>query len=93
MPAHVTISAIDLVYKIVQMARIKWAKEIEQLAQEMAEQKDTQILQRVMKACAVVSNIKNIERYDSLNFLELNIIRALLEDPQDYVVQLGWIRT
>jgi hypothetical protein len=52
----------------------------------MAEQKDTQILSRVVKACGVVSDIKNIERYDSLNLLEVNVLRALLDDPQDTIV-------
>lgn len=88
MAAHIVISAVDLVYKIVQMSKLKWFKAGTEFVGKglETEQKDFQILNKVIKACASVCDIKGVESFDSINLLEINVIRAMMQDPQDAIV-------
>jgi len=36
--------------------------------------------------------IENIEKYDPMNLVHVNVARALLADPEDTILHLSWIR-
>ena len=36
--------------------------------------------------------VYQIDNYDPLNLLHANVVRAMLKDPEDCIVQLSWIR-
>jgi len=45
----------------------------------------------MMKLTHKYLKVSDIDNYDSLNLLQANIVRAMLLDPEDCVVQLTWI--
>jgi len=53
---------------------------------------DLQLTELVLTETKKYLQIPDIESYDPLNLLLVNVARALLIDPQDAIVQLTWVR-
>jgi len=82
------VSAIDLVYKIVQTSKIKWTREIP----SYVARNDFFMVYKIMKNLGYVCNVPSISSFDAVNLLELNLLSSLAKDPEDVIVQLSWIR-
>ena len=79
---HVAISLVDLGYKLQQAFCLKWN----------LRQSDAQIASGTMRQTQKFLRIDHIENYDGLNLLHVNVLRAMVADSEDTVVQLCWIR-
>ena len=47
-----------------------------------------------MKDCLKSSHLKieNIEKYDAMNLVHINVVRALLADAENTILHLTWVR-
>ncbi len=76
------ISLVDLCYKTHELYHMKWH----------IPKTDLQKFKQILHTTCKYLRIEEIENYDSLNLLQVNIVRALIKDPEDCIVQLTWIR-
>ena len=70
------------------MSKIKWASEIP----GYVARNDFFMVVKIMKNLGAVCNVPNIEKFDAVNLLEVNLLSSLMKDPEDVIVQISWIR-
>ena len=81
---HIILSLVELAYAVQLCYYYEWN----------ADNKFTKRDCQIIKDCFKFSQLKieNIEKYDPMNLVHVNIARAILDDPEDVILHLTWIR-
>lgn len=82
--SHVIVSLIELAYNVQLAYYYDWN------VNEKFAKRDCQIFKDCLKSSHL--KIDNIEKYDAMNLVHVNIARAMLADPEDTILHLSWIR-
>ena len=81
---NVIISLVELAYNVQLAYANEWNVD------DKIIRRDCQIFRDCLKSSTL--KVENIEKYDAMNLLHVNIARAILADPEDTVLHLTWIR-
>ena len=79
-------SLIELIYEI-QMSYIHdWYAQ-----EDVTKKKDVQIVKQVVLAANPLLKI-DVEQNDPIHLILLNVIWAMLQDPENTIIQITWVR-